>query len=60
MAKKGSGKSVVNLGAGAIREIVDINKKILGAKIGSALDPGGVGIRGAAAGMRAMTKKKGK
>ena len=60
MAKKGNGNSVVNLGAGAIREIVDINIKLLGAKIGSALDPGGVGIRGAAAGMRAMTKKKGK
>ena len=28
MAKKGNGNSVVNLGAGAIREIVDINKKV--------------------------------
>ena len=58
MAKKGNGNSVVNLGAGAIREIIDINKKILGAKIGSELTGGS--IRGAAAGMRAMTKKKGK
>jgi hypothetical protein len=58
MAKKGNGNSVVNLGAGAVREIIDINKKILGAKIGSALTGGS--IRGAAAGMSAMTKKKGK
>ena len=58
MAKKGNGNSVVNLGAGAVREIIDINKKILGAKIGSTLTGGS--IRGAAAGMRAMTGKKGK
>jgi hypothetical protein len=57
MAKKGNGNSVVNLGAAA-KEIIDINKKILGAKIGSTLTGGS--IRGAAAGMRAMTGKKGK
>jgi hypothetical protein len=59
MAKKGN-KSVVNLGAAAAK-IIDINKRILGSKIGGALTGGtGGSLIGAAAGSRSMTEKKGK
>jgi hypothetical protein len=55
MAKKGNGTSVVNLGAGGLK---DLTKRIIGAKIGSDLSGGS--ITGSAMGAKLILGKNGK